>query len=100
MKKAWEKSEDDACRLYDGVKTPASGSKAHSKLDVIIQSGALQGYRMEVKQSDSGSFSVSKKLFTKIRKQAAVTGNKALLRVDLGGDVFICMRECDFLEVI
>lgn len=101
MKKDWEKSEEKACQLWGGRRTPASGSRPTSKLDVIIHSGKMEGWRIENKfQSEKESFSVKKGLLSKIRKQAAVTGDKAFLRIDLGGEVYVVFRELDALEVI
>ena len=85
---------------WDAKPVPGSGSILDSKLDGVISSGPLAGYRIENKFTEKASFNLTIAMLKKAESQALITGDKAIMRIDLNGKVGMFIPEKLFKELV
>jgi hypothetical protein len=95
MKTASQKQEADGAKLFGGRVTPASGAFWHRKGDV-----RTTDLLMEMKQTDKGSISISKRVWEKIRREALLDGRMPVLALQIQDRDLVVLDREDFLALI
>ncbi len=99
--KDWQISEDYAVKIYGGKLVPGSGNGDDNKLDIVIEEGPAAGHRIENKFTIRESYSLKKETLNKAFRQAAMTGDKYILRVDFDSNIRgVFMDENTFLNIL
>jgi len=81
-RKRSRKQEEKIAQEMGGKVVPGSGSIAGMKSDVVAE---RLGFRVEAKYTDNKSYSVTRTVIDKIRREALSSGENWLLQVDLHG---------------
>lgn len=89
-----QRSETKAAKLFGGRTQLASGALRHAKGDV-----KTPDFLIEDKVTDKKSYSVTRKVWDKIRKEACAVSRTPLLRVTIAGETVIVCEEHYFLSL-
>ncbi len=81
-RKRSKKQEEKIAQEMGGQVVPGSGAIAGMKSDVVAE---RLGFRVEDKYTDNKSYSMTRNVIDKIRREALSSGENWLLQVDLHG---------------
>lgn len=77
-----QQQEKQIAKELGGQVVPGSGAFPGMKSDVVADE---YGFRIEAKYTDNKSYSVTRQVIEKIRREALASGNNWLLQVDING---------------